>query len=60
MACGTTGVIVERVWADDLAIFKLPSGYEGKVLMVVEDPFDVSVRVVTEEEYRQHVERLLR
>ena len=63
MTCHTTGsesITVERVWNGGTGgvIFKLPSGYPDKVLMVYEDPFDVSVTVVTEEEYAQQVERM--
>lgn len=60
MACGTESITIEKVWTDEpIVIYKLPSGYPGKVLMVYEDPFDVSVSIVTEEEYRQRVEKLL-
>lgn len=61
MASGTESVTIEKVWDDQepFAVYKIPSGYSGKVLMVYETPDDVSVRVVIEEEYRNSVEALL-
>lgn len=61
MAGGTEGVTIEKVW-DDVELFvvyKIPSGYSGKVLMVYEDPFEAHMRVVTEEEYTLAVADLL-
>ncbi len=59
MAGGTESITIEKVWDDvePFVVYKIPSGYNGKVLMVYEDPFEAHMRVVTEEEYRKCVAR---
>jgi hypothetical protein len=58
MARGAEKLMVECVWSDvePFRIYKIPSGFKDKVLMVYEDPFESSVQLVTKEEYETKVE----